>query len=609
MSAVTTSILNLIQSTQPETSVERSASCDLLSDESAFTKILDEAGALIGEAEGGESSTSGSVSDDNVVKFPIPAADADLESIDADSNNALLDAVDEEIQVTQDTDILSDSAAQTSVNESIIANVDFSEVDSTILVPNNSSSISIDVEQENIITEDTTVSASESPSLNNIGDSSIQELQKDDSETVTDEQTIDDSSAGDETVDSDLSDSGTIDDENAESDDETELISSSMADAAILGLDASNLQTVSQVASQSNSQTNVQNSELAVEQAVEQTNSEQNKINLKAKVIVDSANTGAIAAAVSEQKQDIELVSSKTEQTKQSQETLIATSIKSEAEAENPTLKASERVAAAVKESVIQNTQDLSSRAKDNGIANLQALENMEVKVLESKSTGSNSMGSALAQGDASEQIIKMSLLNADSQDASLNNNFAVQLDKASSSVASNSTNASLVQNMPKELNRSDIMNQINSRLSEFHQTSTNKVTIALNPENLGRIHLEVINSHDGIIARMQTENPQVKELLERNMETLKNQLGSQGVNVNNIKVEYTNSAANNAMDFERHQLDQQSFQDSRQSKTSQNENNGSYTDGAEFQEDIADVDTEQVESQVIHNGKIDYKV
>ncbi len=605
MSAVTTSILNLIQSTQPETSVERSASCDLLSDESAFTKILDEAGALIGEAEGGESSTSGSVSDDNVVKFPIPAADADLESIDADSNNALLDTVDEEIQVTQDTDILSDSAAQTSVNESIIANVDFSEVDSTILVPNNSSSISIDVEQENIITEDTTVSASESPSLNNIGDSSIQELQKDDSETVTDEQTIDDSSAGDETVDSDLSDSGTIDDENAESDDETELISSSMADAAILGLDASNLQTVSQVASQSNSQTNVQNSELAVEQ----TNSEQNKINLKAKVIVDSANTGAIAAAVSEQKQDIELVSSKTEQTKQSQETLIPTSIKSEAEAENPTLKASERVAAAVKESVIQNTQDLSSRAKDNGIANLQALENMEVKVLESKSTGSNSMGSSLAQGDASEQIIKMSLLNADSQDASLNNNFAVQLDKASSSVASNSTNASLVQNMPKELNRSDIMNQINSRLPEFHQTSTNKVTIALNPENLGRIHLEVINSHDGIIARMQTENPQVKELLERNMETLKNQLGSQGVNVNNIKVEYTNSAANNAMDFERHQLDQQSFQDSRQSKTSQNENNGSYTDGAEFQEDIADVDTEQVESQVIHNGKIDYKV
>ena len=605
MSAVTTSILNLIQSTQPETSVERSASCDLLSDESAFTKILDEAGALIGEAEGGESSTSGSVSDDNVVKFPIPAADADLESIDADSNNALLDAVDEEIQVTQDTDILSDSAAQTSVNESIIANVDFSEVDSTILVPNNSSSISIDVEQENIITEDTTVSASESPSLNNIGDSSLQELQKDDSETVTDEQTIDDSSAGDETVDSDLSDSGTIDDENAESDDETELISSSMADAAILGLDVSNLQTVSQVASQSNSQINVQNSELAVEQ----TNSEQNKINLKAKVIVDSANTGAIAAAVSEQKQDIELVSSKTEQTKQSQETLIAASIKSEAEAENPTLKASERVAAAVKESVIQNTQDMSSRAKDNGIANLQALENMEVKVLESKSTGSNSMGSSLAQGDASEQIIKMSLLNADSQDASLNNNFAIQLDKASSSVASNSTNASLVQNMPKELNRSDIMNQINSRLSEFHQTSTNKVTIALNPENLGRIHLEVINSHDGIIARMQTENPQVKELLERNMETLKNQLGSQGVSVNNIKVEYTNSATNNAMDFERHQLDQQSFQDSRQSKTSQNENNGSYTDGAEFQEDIADVDTEQVESQVIHNGKIDYKV
>ena len=106
-------------------------------------------------------------------------------------------------------------------------------------------------------------------------------------------------------------------------------------------------------------------------------------------------------------------------------------------------------------------------------------------------------------------------------------------------------------------LNQSDIMSQVNAKFEELQKSGNNKVSIILQPENLGKVSVEIMNSKDGIVAKMTTDSQQVKELFDKNVEALKSNLSSQGVNVNNIKVECSQESANHAMNFEQQQFNQ----------------------------------------------------
>ena len=222
---------------------------------------------------------------------------------------------------------------------------------------------------------------------------------------------------------------------------------------------------------------------------------------------------------------------------------------------EGAQIKASEKVAQAAKDGTISQTQELSSQAKQSAMENLQSIQGTDTTVVESKSSAqsdaqSNS-NSSFSQGNAAEQVIKMSIENADADSVMpVQNNPSNHADKALQT-ASSATSRTF------DLNKSDILNQIGTKMQDLPETGQSKVTIILKPEHLGRIQLEILNTGDGITARMLTENQQVKELLDKNMETLKSQLGAQGVNVNNIKVENTQQTSQNAMNFEREQFSQ----------------------------------------------------
>jgi flagellar hook-length control protein FliK len=163
-----------------------------------------------------------------------------------------------------------------------------------------------------------------------------------------------------------------------------------------------------------------------------------------------------------------------------------------------------------------------------------------------------------------------------------------------------------------KEFNKSDIMNQINTKLDSMRQTGNEKVSIVLKPESLGRVALEIMNSKDGIIAKMYTENPQVKELLDKNINSLKTTLAAQGVNVNNIKVECTAESSNNAMGFEREQFNHNASKDSQKQNNQAHENNESSINKSSSDADFEFVNNAEINNDEItiqHNGKVDYKV
>lgn len=111
-----------------------------------------------------------------------------------------------------------------------------------------------------------------------------------------------------------------------------------------------------------------------------------------------------------------------------------------------------------------------------------------------------------------------------------------------------------LNQNVNTEMvNKENILNQIANKLENLND-SQSKVNIVLRPENLGRLQLEIVSDKNGTISsNLTATNEDVKQLLEKSINELKNALNSQGVNVNNInvKVENTNQASNNGLNYQ----------------------------------------------------------
>ena len=105
--------------------------------------------------------------------------------------------------------------------------------------------------------------------------------------------------------------------------------------------------------------------------------------------------------------------------------------------------------------------------------------------------------------------------------------------------------------NSPQQINKPDFFNQLNQGLSNLSNENT-KVNIVLRPEALGKVTVELQNGKDGLVAKFMVDSPQVKDVLDKSIENLKNTLANQGVNVNNITVKVESSTgAENSGSFE----------------------------------------------------------
>ena len=227
-----------------------------------------------------------------------------------------------------------------------------------------------------------------------------------------------------------------------------------------------------------------------------------------------------------------------------------------------------------------------------------------------SNSNGGNSNGSTnMQQGTAGELAAKLSVdaapTNTSGAEAFVNKLDAQLSAKGASATARTTT-----------LNQSDIMSQVNAKFEELQKSGNNKVSIILQPENLGKVSVEIMNSKDGIVAKMTTDSQQVKELFDKNVEALKSNLSSQGVNVNNIKVECSQESANHAMNFEQQQFNQ-SFNGQQNSHNQANQSHqqsnsayeSSYETSSQEAEPNQGVEIKNTDTLIKHNGKVDYSV
>ena len=175
-----------------------------------------------------------------------------------------------------------------------------------------------------------------------------------------------------------------------------------------------------------------------------------------------------------------------------------------------------------------------SDNASEKADIEQEILEEMDVKIEEvSSSSTSNSDSSEKNFTTAQDEVIKLQIENAEA-DTSTPVTFAFDRSIKNANAANNQIR---LEGITKELNTNDILNQIGSKFEQLKDGSSTKLTMTLRPNDLGRVTIELMSNANGISTNIIAQNSQVKELLDKNIDILKQQLAQQGINVQNIQV------------------------------------------------------------------------
>lgn len=208
-------------------------------------------------------------------------------------------------------------------------------------------------------------------------------------------------------------------------------------------------------------------------------------------------------------------------------------------------------------------------------------LEEMDVKIEEvSGSSTSNSDSSEKNFTTAQDEVIKLQIENAEA-DTSTPVTFAFDRSIKNANAANNQIR---LEGITKELNTNDILNQIGSKFEQLKDGSSTKLTMTLRPNDLGRVTIELMSNANGISTNIIAQNSQVKELLDKNIDILKQQLAQQGINVQNIQVKTVEQNAQTSLNNSFGDRGQEG-QNQNSGKDSQNPNNGQNNTNRQKQE------------------------
>lgn len=276
-----------------------------------------------------------------------------------------------------------------------------------------------------------------------------------------------------------------------------------------------------------------------------------------------------------------------------------------------------------VKVNVNNQVQDSAKVEKANETMNKAGLSTQTLREMNGKVTAMETGNQTGAQfGETSQEMLMRDMLsqNATTQttDAKTTIDFAQAMNKTSV------TQQPQAQQNTQEAQEVNILDQIRAKFAVSKQNGLQKITIGLTPESLGKVTVEIVKGQNGISAHLLADNPQAKEILDKNLDGLKSVLQSQGVNVNNVNVKVaeagrSSDSNNNMFQNEDGQFNQGSNGEHSRGDNSSNQerrseyefmqNNAMQADNSEVEETINTVQMEKTVSIKGGNGKISYKL
>ena len=276
-----------------------------------------------------------------------------------------------------------------------------------------------------------------------------------------------------------------------------------------------------------------------------------------------------------------------------------------------------------VKVNVNNQVQDSAKVEKANETMNKAGLSTQTLREMNGKVTAMETGNQTGAQfGETSQEMLMRDMLsqNATTQttDAKTTVDFAQTMNKTTV------TQQPQAQQNTQEAQEVNILDQIRAKFAVSKQNGLQKITIGLTPESLGKVTVEIVKGQNGISAHLLADNPQAKEILDKNLDGLKSVLQSQGVNVNNVNVKVaeagrSSDSNNNMFQNEDGQFNQGSNGEHSRGDNSSNQerrseyefmqNNAMQADNSEVEETTNTVQMEKTISIKGGNGKISYKL
>ena len=87
-----------------------------------------------------------------------------------------------------------------------------------------------------------------------------------------------------------------------------------------------------------------------------------------------------------------------------------------------------------------------------------------------------------------------------------------------------------------------EVLNQVTNKITQLKDGVTQKLTMVLRPNDLGRLSIELISNQNGLTTQIMAQNENVRAYIEKNIDSLRQQLSEAGVNVNSIQIKTAGS-------------------------------------------------------------------
>ncbi len=91
---------------------------------------------------------------------------------------------------------------------------------------------------------------------------------------------------------------------------------------------------------------------------------------------------------------------------------------------------------------------------------------------------------------------------------------------------------------MPQPVRTSEVINQVVEQAKVIVGQDKSEMIIHLKPDHLGKLELKVVTEQGIVAAKFIAESHQVKEIIETNMQLLKDSLEKQGLSIDNVSVQ-----------------------------------------------------------------------
>ncbi|HBG48451.1 MAG TPA: hypothetical protein DDW90_02890 [Cyanobacteria bacterium UBA9971] len=175
----------------------------------------------------------------------------------------------------------------------------------------------------------------------------------------------------------------------------------------------------------------------------------------------------------------------------------------------------------------------------------------------------------------------------------------------------------------PQTLENS-VLNQLKDKIS-LDASGKSQINIILRPENLGKVNINLVSQNGVLTAQITAENHQVKDILNKGLEILKQNMADQGINVGKMVVNVQEpNLSNQNMNSEQNykNLEQENANTSNMNYQSDKQNHSKDSSSASLNDKLYEFD-EEIEnenetnesnisagqSSVMSTGRVDYKV